>query len=177
MRFSSWPWCYCIIFSLRQVAEELGEKIRELYMVVDLTKAFVTVNREALWKVLRKHGIPNSMLSVTISFPRGYEGWCDVWLEGFWIDRISTGTKQACVMAPVLFAMYFSVMFNMLILVRLVVFSFNFTQVVAFLTIIVSKHEFVCVWASNVISCGRCCSGSCISWGGSRSCGSLLECF
>lgn len=39
-------------FSLRQVAEKVREKNRELYMVfVDLTNSFDTVNRAALWKV------------------------------------------------------------------------------------------------------------------------------
>ena len=40
---------------LRQVAEKVREKNQELYMVfVDLTKAFDTVNRTCLWKVLKK---------------------------------------------------------------------------------------------------------------------------
>ena len=38
-----------MIFSLRQVAEKVCEKNEELYMVfIDLTKAFDTVNRDAL---------------------------------------------------------------------------------------------------------------------------------
>ena len=60
-----------MIFSLRQVAEKVREKNRELYMVfVDLTKAFHTVNRNALWKVLKKFGI-SDMLNVIISFHEG----------------------------------------------------------------------------------------------------------
>ena len=50
-----------MIFSLRQVAEKVREKNQEMYMVfVDLTKAFDTVNREALWQVLKKLGIPET---------------------------------------------------------------------------------------------------------------------
>ena len=45
-----------MIFSLRQVAEKVREKNQELYMVfVDLTKAFDTVSRTCLWKVLKKN--------------------------------------------------------------------------------------------------------------------------
>ena len=44
-----------MIFAIRQVAEKVRERNHELYMVfVDLTKAFDTVNRNALWKVLKK---------------------------------------------------------------------------------------------------------------------------
>lgn len=39
-----------MIFSLRQVMEKVCEKKKELFMVfVDLTKAFDTINRQALW--------------------------------------------------------------------------------------------------------------------------------
>ena len=62
-----------MIFSLHQVAEKVSEKNQEMYMVfVDLTKAFDTVNREALWQVLKKLGIPENMLNVIISFTRAW---------------------------------------------------------------------------------------------------------
>ncbi|XP_014767529.1 uncharacterized protein LOC106867231 [Octopus bimaculoides] len=58
-----------MIFSLRQVMEKVREKNQELFMMfVDLTKAFDTVNRQALEKVLKKLGIPDKMLNVIISF-------------------------------------------------------------------------------------------------------------
>ena len=61
-----------MIFSLCQVTEKVCEKKRELYMVfVDLTEAFATVNRNALWTVLKKLGIPDNMLNVIISFHEG----------------------------------------------------------------------------------------------------------
>ena len=44
-------------FSARQVQEKCIEQQMSLYQVfVDLTKAFDTVNRDALWKVLSKLG-------------------------------------------------------------------------------------------------------------------------
>ena len=61
-----------MIFSLRQVSEKAREKNQELYMVfIDLTKAFDTVNRTALWKILKKLGIPDNMIKVIISFHEG----------------------------------------------------------------------------------------------------------
>ena len=77
---------------------------------VDLTKAFDTVNRDALWKVLKKLGIPDEMLNIIISFHQGMKG--VVVSDGELSEPfdVSNGTKQGCVMAPVLFALFFSVM-------------------------------------------------------------------
>ena len=100
-----------MIFSLRQVAEKVREKNEELYMVfIDLTKAFDTVNRDALWKVLKKLGIPDNMLNVIISFHDGMRA--SVVSNGESSDpfNVTNGTKQGCVMAPVFFALFFSVM-------------------------------------------------------------------
>ena len=100
-----------MIFSLRQVAEKVREKNQERYMVfVDLTKAFDAVNREALWQVLKKLGIPENMLNVIISFHQGIKA--NVVSDGMTSEpfNVTNGTKQGCVMAPVLFALFFSVM-------------------------------------------------------------------
>ena len=56
---------------------------------VDLTKAFDTVNRAALWKVLKKLGIPDSMLKVIISFH-----------EGMRASVMSNGGPQTLSMSP-----------------------------------------------------------------------------
>ena len=100
-----------MIFSLCQVAEKVREKNQEMYMVfVDLTKAFDTVNREALWQVLKKLRIPENMLKVIISFYQGMRA--NVVSDGMTSApfNVTNGTKQGCVMAPVLFALLFSVM-------------------------------------------------------------------
>ena len=100
-----------MIFSLRQVSEKAREKNQELYMVfIDLTKAFDTVNRAALWKIMQKLGIPDNMLRVITSFHEGMKA--SVVSNGDSSEQfnVSNGTKQGCVMAPVLFALFFSVM-------------------------------------------------------------------
>ena len=83
-----------MIFPLRQVAEKVREKNQELYMVfVDLTKAFDTVNRHALWKVLKKLGMPDKMLNIIISFHKGMKA--AVVSDGEFSDSfdVTNGTK------------------------------------------------------------------------------------
>ena len=49
-----------MVFSLRQLQEKCREQHVGLYQVfIDLTKAFDTVNRSALWQILRKLGCPD----------------------------------------------------------------------------------------------------------------------
>ncbi len=44
-----------MVFAVRQIQEKCLEQQMDLYAVfIDLTKAFDTVNREALWTILRK---------------------------------------------------------------------------------------------------------------------------
>ena len=51
-----------MIFSLRQIQEKAREQRKPLYMLfIDLTKAFDTVNRKALWLVLSKIGVPDKL--------------------------------------------------------------------------------------------------------------------
>ena len=98
-----------MIFALRQVQEKAREQNTDLYMVfIDLTKAFDTVNREALWKVLIKLGLPKNMVSVITSFHSGMKGSVRVGGETSDNFDVTNGTKQGCVMAPVLFALFFS---------------------------------------------------------------------
>ena len=48
-----------MLFAARQVQEKCREQNLDLYMVfVDLTKAFDSVSREGLWKLLLKIGWP-----------------------------------------------------------------------------------------------------------------------
>ena len=44
-----------MIFTIRQLQEKCQKQCRDLFQVfIDLTKAFETVNREALWLILGK---------------------------------------------------------------------------------------------------------------------------
>ena len=57
-----------MIFSLKQIQEKCIEQNRPLYMVyVDFTKAFDTVHRETLWKILRKISCPDLFVDLIAS--------------------------------------------------------------------------------------------------------------
>lgn len=102
-----------MVFSLRQLQEKAREHDKELYVVfVDLTKAFDTVSRGGLWNILKKAGIPDEMLNVIISLHEGMKA--RVRSNGELSDEfnVSNGTKQGCVLAPVLFAIYFAFMLD-----------------------------------------------------------------
>ncbi|KAK3514603.1 hypothetical protein QTP70_021515 [Hemibagrus guttatus] len=61
-----------MIFSLRQIQEKCIEQDQPLYMVfVDFTKAFDTVGRTGLWKLLRKYGCPEKFTSMIESLHTG----------------------------------------------------------------------------------------------------------
>ena len=102
-----------MIFGLRQLQEKAREHNSDLYMVfVDLTKAFYTINRDTLWKVLAKLGIPNDMLNVICSFHEGMQASVYAASQNSDTFSVTSGTKQGCVLAPVLFALFFLVMLD-----------------------------------------------------------------
>ena len=102
-----------MIFCLRQLQEKSREHRTPLYMAfIDLTKAFDTVSRPALWVVLEKLGIPSQMRKIIRSFHDGMLAQIiqDGKLSSLF--NVQNGTKQGCVLAPLLFALYFAVMLN-----------------------------------------------------------------
>ena len=61
-----------MVFSLRQIQEKAREQNKPLYMLfIDLTKAFDTVNREALWHVLSKVGMSDNLRNIIMSLHDG----------------------------------------------------------------------------------------------------------
>ena len=77
---------------------------------IDLTKAFYSVNRTGLWKLIAKVGCPDTFVDVIRSFHDGMMAR----VQGQWTESdaftVSNGTKQGCVMAPMLFSIIFSFM-------------------------------------------------------------------
>lgn len=100
-----------MLFAARQIQEKCVEQKKELFVVfVDLTKAFDSVSREGLWKILGKAGCPPKITKIIRSFHDNMYG--RVLNDGVVSDpfQIRNGTKQGCVMAPVLFSLVFSAM-------------------------------------------------------------------
>lgn len=100
-----------MIFVLRQLQEKCREQNMGLYVAfVDLTKAFDTVSRDGLWKILAKLGCPPKFLAILRQLhedQRGQVKSCGEFSEPF---PIGNGVKQGCVLAPTLFAIFFSLM-------------------------------------------------------------------
>ena len=77
---------------------------------VDLTKAFDTVSREGLWKVIAKFGCPAKFIAMVQQFHDGMLA--RVQNDGEFSDPfpVTNGVKQGCVLASTLFSMMFSAM-------------------------------------------------------------------
>ena len=64
-----------MVFALRQLQEKCVEQHQDLHLLfIDLTKAFDTVNRGALWVILSKLGCPPRFVDIIRSFHDGMLG-------------------------------------------------------------------------------------------------------
>ena len=97
-----------MIYAMRQIQEKCREKNLDLYMVlIDLTKAFDTVNRDSLWAILQRLGCPERFVSIIRSFHEGTlarVSECGELSDPF---PVTNGAKQGCVFAPTLFFILF----------------------------------------------------------------------
>ena len=102
-----------MIFAARQLQEKCQEQNRDLYTTfVDLTKAFDTVSREGLWKIMAKFGCPSKFINMVRQLHDGMQA--RVLNDGESSDAfpVTNGVKQGCVLAPTLFSMMFSAMLS-----------------------------------------------------------------
>ena len=61
-----------MIFAARQLQEKCQEQNVDLYTTfVDLTKAFDTVSRDGLWKIMAKYSCPNHFITIIQQFHDG----------------------------------------------------------------------------------------------------------
>ena len=100
-----------MIFTARQLQEKCQEQNVDLYMTfVDLTKAFDTVSRDGLWKIMAKFGCPPRFIAMVRQFHDGMQA--RVQNDGEFSEpfEVTNGVKQGCVLAPALFSMMFSAM-------------------------------------------------------------------
>ena len=98
-----------MVFAARQLQEKCQEQHTDLYSTyVDLTKAFDTVSREGLWRIMAKYGCLQKFMAIVRQ------------LHGSMLARVqdngettapfsvSNAVKQGCVLAPTLFSLIFS---------------------------------------------------------------------
>ena len=96
-----------MIFCLRQVMEKTREHNTKGFTVfVDIKKAYDSVPREALYSILKKEGIPSSLITVVRSFHDQMSA--VVKYEGNLGEEIQVrnGLRQGCVLAPISFNIY-----------------------------------------------------------------------
>ena len=107
--FRSGRGCVDMIFCTRQLVEKAIEHNTKLFMLfIDLRKAYDSIPREALWCVLKKYGVPHSMLTVIRSLHDGMQA--EVTVNGQVAPKfeVCNGLRQGCVIAPTLFNLYFT---------------------------------------------------------------------
>jgi hypothetical protein len=71
---------------------------------VDFEKAFDSVNREAMWKEVKRFGVPTQIVDLIKENYRGYM--CRVVHEGCVSEPIPVGTRvrQGCILSPIKFS-------------------------------------------------------------------------
>ena len=97
-----------MLFVVRQLQELARRRRIPLYMCfVDLQKAYESVDRELLWKVLARVGVPEEMITVIRQFHDGMQaqvrmddGELSDWFE------VTQGLRQGCVLSPLLFNIF-----------------------------------------------------------------------
>ncbi|GFS05221.1 LINE-1 retrotransposable element ORF2 protein [Elysia marginata] len=100
-----------MVFVFRQLEEKCREQNKGLYITfVNLTKAFDTVSRTGLWRILERLGCPPKFLQMVIQLHQNQQGHVRLNSDVSEPFPISNGVKQGCVLAPTLFSIFFSKM-------------------------------------------------------------------
>ena len=96
--------CTDYIATLRIIVEQCIEWQSSLYInFVDFKKAFDSIDRTVLWKLLRHYGLPTKFVTLIKNMYEGFTGhviFNGQVSEGF---QIGTGVRQGCLLSPLLF--------------------------------------------------------------------------
>ena len=94
--------CSDHIFVLRNIIEQCTEWRRKLIInFVDFEKAFDSIHRESLWKILRHYGIPCKIVQLIKAFYTNFK--CTVGTSPGTGFEVKSGVRQGCVMSSLLF--------------------------------------------------------------------------
>ena len=100
-----------MIFVLCQIQEKCREQNMGLYTAfIDLTKAFDTMSRDGLWRILSRIGCSPYFLTILQQLHTGKKGQLKHKGELSNLFPIEIGARQGCVLAPTLFATFFAMM-------------------------------------------------------------------
>ena len=96
--------CIDQIFTLRNIIEQCLEWNVPLYInFVDFKKAFDSVHRETLWRILLSYGVPPKIITLISMFYSHFE--CSVILNNTLTEwfPVESGVRQGCILSPILF--------------------------------------------------------------------------
>ena len=94
--------CCDQIFVLRNIIEQCTEWQRQLIInFIDFEKAFDSIYRESLWKILRNYGIPAKIVQLIQMFYTEFR--CSVGDSKDISFHVKSGVRQGCVMSSLLF--------------------------------------------------------------------------
>ena len=97
--------CVDQIFALRNIIEQCLEWKTPLFInFIDFRKAFDSVHRESLWKILATYGLPAKIISLIRAFYTNFE--CSVVLDNNTVSDpfpVESGVRQGCILSPILF--------------------------------------------------------------------------
>jgi len=95
----------CTFWPLRQILETVtAGRNPTIFNFVDFCKAFDSVHRPALWKILQMYGFPEQIISILQNLYQDSK--CAVRTNGDtseWFN-VLTGVRQGCIPSPLLFA-------------------------------------------------------------------------
>ena len=96
--------CTDQIFALRNIIEQCLEWNSPLVInFIDFKKAFDSIHRNSLWKILRSYGLPQKIVTLIQLFYQQFE--CSIINNNTLIDwfSVDSGVRQGCILSPILF--------------------------------------------------------------------------
>ena len=94
--------CSDNIFILRNIIEQCTEWQRQLVInFIDFEKAFDSLHRDSIWKILRNYGIPSKIVNTIKLFYEEFR--CTVGETADTSFFVKSGVRQGCVMSSLLF--------------------------------------------------------------------------
>lgn len=96
--------CVDQIFALRNIIEQSLEWNSPLFInFIDFRKAFDSLHRDTLWKILKSYGVPDKITALVQVFYHQFE--CCVILGGNLTEwfPVESGVRQGCILSPILF--------------------------------------------------------------------------
>jgi hypothetical protein len=98
--------CTDQIFTLRQIIEQSNEWNTTTYAnFIDFAKAFDSINRPALWRIMSHYGIPDKIISIIKMLYTDFNARVICGSKLTDTFPIQTGVKQGCLLSPLLFSL------------------------------------------------------------------------